>query len=154
NFVAFFASTYGKKLMGAWNTVSPRPPVFIPLYDGPSNVYSAIAPSLSSGDGFWISPNEVAADVKRIIAASPGTPLIVANYANANPDSPYAATPCPSAPGECYQTQETRGAGMVNFWKQTLHLQDVNSRYVVVGLEHWGFYDQANESTNFGLVTA
>jgi hypothetical protein len=24
---------------------------------------------------------------------------------------------------------------------------------VVVGLEHWGFYDQANENTNFGLVT-
>jgi hypothetical protein len=31
--------------------------------------------------------------------------------------------------------------------------KDANGKYVVVGLEHWGFYDQANENTNFGLVT-
>ena len=154
NFVAQYSSVYSQKLLSAWNQVRPRPPIFLPLYDGPGYVYSAIAPNLINGDGFWISPSEVTAEVQRIIAVAPGTPMIVGDYSSANPDSPMAGSPCSSAPTDCYSTQAARGAGMVSFWQNTLHLTDVNGRHTVVGLEHWGLYDQENDSTDLGLVTA
>jgi hypothetical protein len=154
NFVAYFAQTYGQKLIAAWNTINPRPPAFIPIYDGPTYVYGAIAASLVNGDGFWIAPDMSVTDVKGIIAAAPGKPIIIGDYTSANPDSPFASSPCPSASSDCFTTQQSRGAGMVSFWTGALHLQDQSGLYVVVGLEHWGFYDQVDESTNFGLVTA
>jgi hypothetical protein len=154
NFVALFSSTYAQKLISAWSQLTPRPPIFLPLYNGPSYVYSAIAPSLSNGDGFWVSPSELTSEVERIIAAAPGTPIIIGDYSSANPDSPMSSDPCTSQPSECYATQDTRGAGMVAFWQSALHLTDVNGRHTVVGLEHWGLYDQDTQATNLGLVSA
>ncbi len=164
NFVAYFAQTYGQKLSAAWaqSSANPHPPIFVPLYDAPSYVYKAIAPYF---DGFWVSPMagvasataaQIASDLQRIIAASsvPGgksMPIIVADYAAANPDSPF---PTGTGGAPQYTTQAARGNGMVSIWQNTIHLQDANSKYVVVGLEHWAFYDQANEGWNAGLVTS
>ena len=154
NFVQYFAATYAQKIMSAWTQLTRRPPVFLPIYEGPSYVYSAIAPYLHDGDGLWIAPFEQVSEVQRIIAAAPKTPIIVADYAQANPDSPMIGHPCTQQAGDCYNSQELRGAGMVSYWQNTLHLKDATGRYTVVGLEHWGLYDQYNESGNFGLVTA
>ena len=154
NFVAMFSTTYAQKVISAWSQLKPRPPIFLPLYDGPSYVYSAIAPNLSNGDGFWISPSELTSEVQRVIAAAPGTPIIVGDYSSANPDSPMLGDSCPSQPTECYSSQGSRGTGMVSFWQSTLHLTDVEGRHTVVGLEHWGLYDQNAESINLGLVSA
>jgi len=153
-FVAYFAQTYGQKLVAAWNTIKPRPPIFVPIYDGPTYVYAAIAPSLLNGDGFWIAPDERTSEVQRIISAVPGKPIIEGDYSSANPDSPFSGSKCSSTPTECYSTQASRGAGMVSFWRNSIHLQDATGKHTVVGLEHWGLYDQGNESMNFGLVTA
>ena len=43
---------------------------------------------------------------------------------------------------------------MVLLWKSILQQQDVNGKYVVVGIEHWPFYDQNNEGWAGGLVTS
>jgi hypothetical protein len=159
-FIAYFAQTYGKDLAAAWAqpSASPHPPVFLPLYDAPDYVYQALAPYV---DGFWIDPTAGSGagtpsltDLQRIIAAIPGTPLILADYSNANPDSPFSANPPPSGEGPQATTQAARGTAMASWWANALHQQDSNGRYVVVGLEHWAFYDQANEGANLGLVTS
>ena len=164
NFVAYFAQTYAQKLSAAWaqSSANPHPPIFLPLYDGPSYVYAALAPYF---DGFWVNPMandpsatnaQIASDLQRIIAASSvsggkSMPIIISDYASANPDSPF---PTATAGSPTYTNQSARGNGMASIWENTIHLQDANSKYVVVGLEHWAFYDQANEGWNSGLVTS
>jgi hypothetical protein len=160
NFVAYFAQTYAQKLSAAWAqpVVQPHPPVFVPIYDGPDYVYKAGAPYF---DGIWICPSQGSItmsvpDLRRIIAASSVTggksePIIVGDYSSANPDSPFSAHRGEGA--RQASTQSARGAAMVSWWASAIHQQDANRKYVVVGLEHWGFYDQANENANLGLVT-
>ena len=154
NFVGQFAGTYAQKLIAAWNQISPRPPVFMPLYDPPSYVAAAIAPYLNNGDGLWIAPDSNPTEVQNIInALGPNKPVIAVDYTTADPDSPMSAIPCPQSGPECQATQAARGNQMVSYWQQVLHLKDANGRYTVVGIEHWGFYDQTGQG-NFGLVTA
>jgi len=81
-------------------------------------------------------------------------PMILADYSNANPDSPWSANPPPYGEGPQASTQGARGNAMASWWSSAIHQQDVNGKYVVVGLEHWAFYDQANEGSNLGLVTS
>jgi len=161
NFITYFAQTYAQKLSTAWAqaSVKPHPPVFVPLYTGPSYVYTAIAPYF---DGFWVGPKVVSgsqslSDLQRIIAAASvsggkSMPVIIADYSSANPDSPFSSSSTYGNPE--YSTQGARGAGMVSFWQNALHQTDANGNYVVVGLEHWSFYDSDSEGTNYGLVTS
>jgi hypothetical protein len=158
NYIIYFAQTYSQTLSAAWAqpSATPHPPIFIPLYTAPSYVYAAMAPYF---DGFWVSPEIVngsysLTDLQRIIAAASvsggkSMPLIVADYSTANPDSPFSQTP-----GAQYTTQADRGAGLVSWWTSAIHQKDTNGNYVIVGLEHWSFYDSDSESTNFGLVTS
>jgi hypothetical protein len=158
NYIIYFAQTYAQKLSAAWAqpSATPHPPIFIPLYTAPSYIYAAITPYF---DGFWVNPEIVngsysLTDLQRIIAAAsvPGgksMPLIIADYSTANPDSPFSQTP-----GAQYNTQADRGAGLVSWWTSAIHQKDANGTYVIVGLEHWSFYDSDSESTNFGLVTS
>ena len=161
NYVAYFVQTYAQKLSAAWaqSSVSPHPPIMEIIYDGPSNAYTAAAPYF---DGFWISaihentPADRLAFMQRIIAASsvPGgksMPLIYADYTNAGPDS-YEGHEGGLAID--YDTQALRGAGMVADWTAMLPQQDANGKYVLVGIEHWPFYDQVNDGADGGMVTA
>ena len=43
---------------------------------------------------------------------------------------------------------------MVSWWQIISHQLDVNSKYVIVGVEHRSLYDSDSEQTNFGLVTS
>ena len=43
---------------------------------------------------------------------------------------------------------------MTSFWQNALLQKDANGKYVVVGMEHWAYYDQANEGWNAGLATS
>lgn len=161
NFIAYFAQTYAQKLSAGWAqaSASPHPPIFVPLYDAPGYVYTAIAPYFA---GFWVNPTAGSAagidnvtDLQRIIAASSvsggkSMPIIVADYSLAQPDSPWSAFAAPS----WASTQAQRGTMMASWWASALHQQDANQKYVVVGLEHWGLYDQANAQQNLGLVTS
>jgi len=162
NFVAYFAQTYAQKMSAAWaqSAVQPHPPIFDPIYDGPDYVYKAVAPYF---DGIWINPAgasassgyvDSATDLQRIIADASVTggksePIIVGDYSLAQPDSPWSAYPTAS----WASTQQGRGNMMASWWASAIHQQDANGKYVVVGLEHWGLYDQANEHANLGLVT-
>jgi hypothetical protein len=161
NFVAYFAQTYGQKLSAGWepsNIGGPHPPIFVPIYDGPSYAYAAIAPY---ADGFWIEPTGNTnfgnlPDLQRIIAASSVTggksmPLIIADYSSAQLDSPWSADPAPYT--NIASTQGSRGSQIATWWASAIHQQDANNKHVVVGLEHWNYYDQANEKTNLGFVT-
>ncbi|MHB2029611.1 MAG: hypothetical protein ACYCPT_12460, partial [Acidimicrobiales bacterium] len=160
NFVAYFAQTYAQKLSAAWaqSAVQPHPPIFDPIYDGPDYVYKAVAPYF---DGIWVNPvagttTPNVADLQRIIADASVTggksePIVIGDYGNAQPDSPFSAYPAEGDPQS--PTQGARGTAMVSWWTNALHQQDANRKYVVVGLEHWGLYDQANENANLGLVT-
>jgi hypothetical protein len=164
NFIIYFATTYARNLSAAWaqSSANPHPPIFVPLYDGPSYVYTAIAPYFN---GFWVNPTAGSAtgamnlsDLQRIIGAASVSggktmPLIIADYSNANPDSPWSANPPPYGEGPHATVQGDRGNAMVSWWSSAIHQQDINGKYVVVGLEHWAFYDQANEGSNLGLVT-
>ena len=165
NFVAYFAETYAKKLSAAWAqpSANPHPPIFLPLYDGPDYVYKALAPYF---DGFWVNPTAGSStgemsltDLQRIIADASVTdgksmPIVIADYSNANPDSPWSAKPALYEIGPQSNTQGARGNAMVSWWQNAIHLQDANSRYVVMGLEHWGFYDDVDAASNLGLVTS
>lgn len=162
-FVAYFAQVYSQKIVAAFNqsSISPHPPLLAPLYDGPSYVYTAMAPYY---DGFWISPagepNEDTqaarvAMVKRVIAASsvPGgksMPIVYADYFVSQRDSYY-----PKAPGNgVFATQYLRGAAQAGDWQAILPFRDVNGKYVVVGFEHWALYDQVNAFMDGGMATA
>jgi hypothetical protein len=162
SFVAYFAQVYAQKITAAFaqSSVNPHPPLLMVLYDGPSNVYTAMAPYFQ---GFWISPSNEPnpadrfAMTQRIIAAlapAPGDPsraLVWADYANAQPD---CYTGCTAGGNEQFSSQHAKGAGMVADWQAILALQDVNGKYPVVGIEHWGWYDQVNERWDGGLVSA
>ena len=149
-FVAAFAATYGQKMHAGWaqSSIQPLPPVFEPLYDGPAYVYAALNPYF---DGFWVTGN-----LSRIAAAAsiPGgksMPLIWADYSTANPDSSFAGS---SGGGTLYPSQPAKGTGIVALWQSALATVDSNGKYVVVGFEHWPYYDQANEGWDGGLVTS
>ena len=93
--------------------------------------------------------------VQRVIAASsvPGgksMPIVYADYFTTRLDSFY---PAGGGNGH-FASQYLKGAGMVGDWQGILPLQDVNGKYVVVGFEHWGEYDQVNASTDGGLIDA
>jgi hypothetical protein len=160
NFVAYFAQTYAQKLSAAWAqpAVQTHPPIFDPIYDGPDYVYKSVAPYF---DGIWVVPvagtiEMNVPDLQRIIADASVTggksePIIIADYSSANPDSPFSAYRGEGAPQAA--TQGARGSAMAAWWASAIHQQDANGKYVVVGLEHWGLYDQANENANLGLVT-
>jgi hypothetical protein len=159
NYVVSFAQTYAQKLSAAWaqSAVSSHPPIFLPLYDGPSYVYTAVAPYF---DGFWIAPspfttNNTLGHVQQIIAASSvagkSMPIIFGDYSSANPDSPFSGS---SGGGTLYPSQPAKGAGMVSLWKSVLGQKDVNGKYVVVGVEHWPYYDQVSEGWDGGVATA
>ena len=161
NFVAYFAQTYAMELSSAWaqSSATPHPAVFVPIYTGPSYVYTAIAPYV---DGFWVSPVTVGGsqsvqDLQRIVTATSiaggkSTPIFVADYSGANPDSPFAGST--ASPFPEYSTQSARGAGMVSWWQIISHQLDVNSKYVIVGVEHWSLYDSDSEHTNSLRVTS
>jgi chitodextrinase len=154
DYVAYFAKTYAQIIRNAYNAScgGTCPPMFMPIYDGPSNVFTAMAPYV---DGFWVNPSSLS-DLQRIIAASSisggkSTPIIIGDYSSSNPDSPWYTS---SGGSVLYNTQAAKGAGMVSFWQSAIHLTDVNGKHVVVGLEHWPFYDQANEGWDGGFVSS
>ena len=162
DFVAFFATTYGQEIYAAFKQSSmlPQPPLFMILYDGPSYVYTALAPYF---EGFWISPihEATAADrlamVQRIIAAvtphagDPSKALIFADYAVTKDD---CWPGCTGTGNSVWPSQYAEAQGMIADWQAILPLQDVNGKYVVAGLEHWGWYDTVNAHTDGGLVSA
>ncbi len=154
DYVAYFSETYAQKLSAAWAqpAANPHPPIFTPLYSAPDYVYKAVAPYF---DGFWVDAGLSITTLQRIIAAAsvPGgksMPLVIADYSNANPDSPFNS----NAGFSTAPIQAGRGTAMANFWANALHQKDANGKNVVVGLEHWSFYDQANENNDYGLVTS
>ncbi len=161
-FGADFAAQYSQEEAAAWAqpAMQPHPPIVMPNYDGPSYMYTAMAPYY---DAFYINPNQYEtggqggriAMTQRVIAASsvPGgksMPIIWADYSAANPDSFYhTSTDC----NPCYNLHQDEGNGMVSDWQQILPLQDVNGKYVITGIEHWAFYDSPTEAWSSGLVT-
>ena len=161
-FAVYFAQVYAQKITAAFaqSSVNPQPPLLMVLYDGPSYAYTAMAPYFQ---GFWVSPiNEPApsnrlAMTQRIIAAltpSPGDPskaLVWTDYANTQPD---CYTGCTAGGNEQFPSQYAKGAGMVTDWQNILALQDVNGKFAVAGIEHWGWYDQVNERWDGGLISA
>ncbi|MGA3315832.1 MAG: hypothetical protein ABSC64_05270 [Candidatus Korobacteraceae bacterium] len=161
-FVASFATTYGQEISAAYgqSSVLPQPPFLMILYDGPTNVYTAMAPYFQ---GFWISPihRDTAAArlamVQSIIAAAtphagnPSKAIIFADYATTPPD----CFPGCTGPGNSvWPSRNAMGVGMVTDWQNILPLQDANGNYVVAGIEHWGWYDTVNAFLDGGLVSA
>jgi hypothetical protein len=82
DFIAHFAARYGLVLARAFQQ-APHPLLLLPIYNGPSFVYRALAPHV---DGFWINVPRPA-DALRIYRAA-HKPLVVADYLSADPDSP------------------------------------------------------------------
>jgi len=82
DFVEYFAQSYGKALAKAL-AQGPHPPVFLPLYRGPAMAYKGVAPYV---DGFWVNEDEPQ-QLKKVYDET-GRPVILADYATANPDSP------------------------------------------------------------------
>jgi hypothetical protein len=163
-YMGLFAARYVTNELTAWRKYFDN--VLIqPLYDPPSYIASAIASAMKSNAGnnaanvLWTATGVAKsplAETEGLIAAMPGVPIIAADYWVAQADSPYASTTCAdlgSQPGTCFATQALRGAALVSYWQSALSSMDSNGKHVVVGLEHWGYYDMQNEHTNFGLVT-
>jgi hypothetical protein len=80
-FVRFFATKYGQILARAFSQI-PHPPVLLPLYSGIDDAYSGLGPYV---DGFWTNPAD-AKDALRIYNQA-RKPILVSDYASANPDS-------------------------------------------------------------------
>jgi hypothetical protein len=59
--------------------------------------------------------------------------------------------------GGTNQTQQARAAGMINSWSSMLNLTDPAGHHDVVGLEHWGYFDESVENAgsnhDFGVFT-
>jgi hypothetical protein len=115
DFVAYYATQYGQTVRAALNYVVQAcatgglagcasglnlPPVFVPLYDGPDQGYTAIAPYV---DGFWINPGEpascpsspygascAAADAQRIANDAGDKALVIQDYSSSGLDSPLS----------------------------------------------------------------
>ncbi len=113
DFVAYYAAQYAQTTRAALNYVAQEcaggglagcsgglhlPPVFVPLYDGPDQAYSSIAPYV---DGFWANPGELAscpsapydparmaAGAQRLINDLGGKVLMLQDYSTAALDSP------------------------------------------------------------------
>ena len=155
-FVAQWATTYGQILSQAITASVPQhPAVFLPLYDAPAYVYSAIVPYV---DGFWVAvnqtPGSAVQQVQTILNAS-SKPIIVNDYSVSNPDSPLSAfsdASCTSCPP--YADQSSRGKGMVAWWQSILGLKNAQGLFGVVGVEHWQLYDNKTEQLDFGFATS
>jgi hypothetical protein len=160
-YVTFFATTYAQEISFAFgqSSVLPQPPLLMILYDGPINVYTAMAPYFK---GYWISPihrataNDRLAMVQSIIAASSvhggkSMPIIYADYATSTAD---CFPNCTGSGNSEWPSRNAMGVGMVTDWQNILSLQDSNSKYVVIGIEHWGWYDTVNAFLDGGLVSA
>jgi Putative Ig domain len=165
DFVTHSAMVYGQIMQATWaqSILNPHPPLFELIYDGPSSVYTALAPYF---DGFWINPNGAegtdlahqanrVAMVQRVIAASSvsgGKSIAIdyADYGTGNPDSEYpgGTVGIPSAP-----TQYQKGALIASDWQEIIHLQDANNNYVVAAFEHWSYYANYAEGWDGGLRT-
>jgi hypothetical protein len=162
-FIAFAMTTLAQDYIVAYSqpSVNPHPPMYIPIYSGPSYVYAAAAPYF---DGIYVSANhpETATppltfpqEVQRIIAASStmskSTRLYVTDYSNSSPDSFYGT----STGGQPqYPLQQSKGAGIASYWNTIKSFQDVNAKYVITTLEHWAWYDQVSENFDGGVITA
>ena len=147
DFVAYFATVYAQEMQTAISQVT-TPPVFAPIYDAPTYVYTAMAPYF---DGFWVNPDDLT-ELQGIINAAPGTPLILADYFSANLDSPFwAAGTDVYFNYPTFTTQADRANGLVDRYSVGLHLTDPNGKHTVVGLEHWSLYDMGG--ANFGLIS-
>jgi hypothetical protein len=85
DYLIAFATKYGKELARAFHGVT-RPPLFLPLYNGPMSVYPALSPYI---DGFWTNPpigGEVAKTLEIYNAAQ--KPILAADYWDGTVDSP------------------------------------------------------------------
>ena len=111
DFVRFFAARYGQVLQSALAGVR-HPPVFLPLYSGIDDAYSALGPYV---DGFWTHPIDVA-DAKRIYEKG-HKPIIVSNYDSANPDSQlYFNAPISSVKFDRSTNVSSISANGIHYW--------------------------------------
>jgi hypothetical protein len=160
-FMGAFSAQHATLMLAAWNTEYPtHPPLLYPLYNPPSYIAAAVGTVLQSAsylggnasNVLWIAPDQLSlSQTTAIIAATTGTPIIWADYTSAEPDSALVLG-CSGANVKCYTTQPLRGAGMVSAWQSVLPLTDSNGKSVIVGLEHWDYYDQAGQADS-GLVS-
>jgi hypothetical protein len=160
-FIAALAANYASTMQIAWFGAcgSTCAPLAIPLYDGPTYVYSAMAPYV---DLFWtafgviqdnVTVSDVVSLVQGIINNSGGKPVIVGNYMRADPDS-WNQTGCGGGWGfDCQSTQPLRGSTLVSLDQFVLPLKNPEGKFAVVGLEHWALYDSHAEDKDFGLFT-
>ncbi len=161
-FIGTFAAKYANEVFGGWQTIYPtHPPLMLALYDPPTYVASAVAAPLLASTYLGGNAANVLAidaddnsvtDITNLVAAMPGVPIIAGDFSTAQPDSPYSGTTCADMDMfACVTTQQLRGEGLVSYYQDTLHLQDSNGYFTVVGGEHWSYYDQKPD--NFGLLS-
>jgi Putative Ig domain len=160
-FIAVLAANYASTMQIAWFGAcgSNCAPLAVPVYDGPTYVYSAMAPY---ADLFWtgfgaiqdnLTVGNVVSRVQGIIDNSGGKPVVVADYMRADPDS-WSQTSCSGNWGfDCQNTQALRGSTLVSLDQSVLPLKNPNGKFAVVGLEHWSLYDSFAEGKDFGLFT-
>lgn len=163
-FINSYAGTYASKVRTAWLAAcgSVCPPEFMPLYDGPANsTDSAYAGMASSVEGFWIAPpyystpTTIAARVQQIINNDGGKPVIFGQYYTADPDSWPNESCSGNYGGDCKSTQAARALRWVQAGQAVLPLKNPSGKYAVVGLSHYGLYDDCtiSGSENLGLRT-
>lgn len=164
-FMAAFAKAYVSQEWTAWKTAcgSSCPPLGFPLYDPPTYVAAVVGPYM---DFMWCemsyypSVSAAATELQGVInALGNNTPVVVANYMRAQPDSVANGT-CPNAGINCLPTQALRGSIYVSYDQAMLGLKNPAGKLAVVGLEHWSLYDSKTQNnggtgagTNFGLFT-
>lgn len=167
-----YADKYGSVLqtaIGSHGVVNPMPPTFVPIYDGPPNVYNALMPHMRAiGGGIWFSlgatgqsgPTDLTDPISWIANTTDpvfiGADFFKGNCSNSSgagcavngSDSPYAPF---WSNTWMYIDQHPRGQAMVSFLQALLALKDSSGHYPIIGYEHVYLYDKPQEPSNYGL---
>lgn len=160
-----FAAKWASQIWTAYATAcgSKCPPLAIPSYDGPhtpaaSSVYAGMATIFAGHSVVYWMGGPTAAVNQDIINHDGNMPVIVINYAIANPDSFVLGSrnyhTCSGLSAiNCQATQAQRGSTWVAYNSASLRLQNPAGKYATVGFEHWSMWDSYSQGGNFGIFT-
>ena len=160
-----FAATWASEIWTAYSAAcgSNCPPLAIPSYDGPhtpeaSSVYAGMATAFAGHSVVFWTSTPTAVVTQDIINHDGNMPVILLNYAEAQPDSFVVESPnykdCTGKSAiNCQNTQALRGAEWVAYNSASLRLQNPAGKYAVVGFEHWAMYDSYSQGGDFGICT-
>ena len=147
-----FAAKWASQIWTAYATAcgSKCPPLAIPSYDGPhtpaaSSVYAGMATVFAGHSVVYWMGGPTAAVNQDIINHDGNMPVIVINYAIANPDSFVLGSrnyhTCSGLSAiNCQATQAQRGSTWVAYNSASLRLQNPAGKYATVGFEHWSMW--------------